>query len=597
MYKSALNTAVTLQKQVYETPQNKSEKTENTQPSFSSNEGFRGYSVKVRSTLPAHFLCPITQDVMTEPVSVACGHTFEKSAIVNWVNTGKHDCPSCNRKINPNPDTWVPNWGIQSGIEEWKKKNEEPVLPFTLLSAQGSATLDVDKSDLLLKMAELHLKRDDFGKAVESYEEALQSTDSIETYVTYANLLERAHSCKAGKAFLYLGWVYCNEANEERAVEAYQKAVALQPVNRNFLEELAQCLERFNRREDAIHCYERLIVLSKTQGCSLSVPIKYYESMMRVNPNEPSHYRAFWTFLKEHGCKQRAREVKKQLQEVEGVSWEIENMALKKKVAKLKERLAEMEQAVAILQQRDLKHEAYLWLGSSNGSKLLNNDPTMKSLSLTDGSDDALKALALVLEKNQMLQVLHLVDRSAGIGDDGLKALALVLEKNQSLRSLDLGDSTYFIHQIGDEGLKALALALEKNQSLQCLSLSSSFSDEGLKALALALEKNQSLQRLTLSSSFSDEGLKALALALEKNQSLQRLTLSSSFSDEGLKALALALEKNQSLQYLTINNSINNSGFLFNQQVQPVPISASARAALEQAKAKSRILKELMIRP
>ena len=445
MYQSTINAASALQKQVYETPQNKSEKTQNTQPSFSSNEGFRGYSVEVLSPPPSHFLCPITQDLMTEPVSVSCGHTFERSAIADWVKARKHNCPSCNQSININPNTWAPNWGIKSGIEEWKQKNEEPVVPLTLSDSQS--TLDLDKSDLLLKMAELHLKRDDFGKAVESYEEALQSTDSIETYLAYANLLEKAHSPKARKAFLYLGRLYGKENKGERAIEAYQKASALDPENRTFLEEFAQCLEHCNKRAEAAECYEKLIQI-----------------------------------LTEKGNRAAVKEIKEKLKNVQGTSWESENAVLKQKVAKLKERLAEMEKRMIRLEEQEekRKREESESLRSLLDplpqhvrmvvETILRNESSQMTLEVTSHmldeklNDEMVKAIAYALEKNTTLQVLRLNDNQ--IENRGARFLAKALKVNQSLTELNLDGN-----KIGINGIDFLLKALTINHSLKTLSL------------------------------------------------------------------------------------------------------------------------------
>ena len=32
----------------------------------------------------AGFFCPITQEAMNDPVSLACGHTFDRAAVVQW---------------------------------------------------------------------------------------------------------------------------------------------------------------------------------------------------------------------------------------------------------------------------------------------------------------------------------------------------------------------------------------------------------------------------------------------------------------------------------------------------------------------------------
>ena len=36
---------------------------------------------------PSHFLCPLTLDVMNDPVDTPHGHSFERTAILAWIRT------------------------------------------------------------------------------------------------------------------------------------------------------------------------------------------------------------------------------------------------------------------------------------------------------------------------------------------------------------------------------------------------------------------------------------------------------------------------------------------------------------------------------
>lgn len=45
------------------------------------------------------FNCPITQDIMANPVTTPCRHTFESTAIGDWIDLG-HTCPLCRAPIS-----------------------------------------------------------------------------------------------------------------------------------------------------------------------------------------------------------------------------------------------------------------------------------------------------------------------------------------------------------------------------------------------------------------------------------------------------------------------------------------------------------------
>ena len=49
--------------------------------------------------IPAEFKCPITHEIMIDPVNLPCGHTFDKEAITEWI-TIYNTCPfACSRTV------------------------------------------------------------------------------------------------------------------------------------------------------------------------------------------------------------------------------------------------------------------------------------------------------------------------------------------------------------------------------------------------------------------------------------------------------------------------------------------------------------------
>ncbi len=63
--------------------------------------------------VPDEYLCPITRNTMKEPVSLPCGHTFEKDALANWIRQ-KNECPSCRKPITGGMTV---NWSLKSLID------------------------------------------------------------------------------------------------------------------------------------------------------------------------------------------------------------------------------------------------------------------------------------------------------------------------------------------------------------------------------------------------------------------------------------------------------------------------------------------------
>lgn len=67
------------------------------------------------------FYCPITQDVMENPVEIESGHTFEMAAIQKWFAEGHRVCPVS--KMELQRISLKPNRLLQQSIEEWKDRN------------------------------------------------------------------------------------------------------------------------------------------------------------------------------------------------------------------------------------------------------------------------------------------------------------------------------------------------------------------------------------------------------------------------------------------------------------------------------------------
>ena len=66
------------------------------------------------------FFCPITSDMMIDPVITADGHTYERSAITAWLQM-KNTSPVTNSAL---PHTnLVPNFALKSAIENYKSSH------------------------------------------------------------------------------------------------------------------------------------------------------------------------------------------------------------------------------------------------------------------------------------------------------------------------------------------------------------------------------------------------------------------------------------------------------------------------------------------
>eukprot|EP00795_Rhopilema_esculentum_P014857 gene14856-5981_t len=64
--------------------------------------------------VPDEFLCPVTREIMTDPVIASDGFSYERSAITGWIESGKVTSPMTNAPLN-NPNL-TPNRSLKNAI-------------------------------------------------------------------------------------------------------------------------------------------------------------------------------------------------------------------------------------------------------------------------------------------------------------------------------------------------------------------------------------------------------------------------------------------------------------------------------------------------
>ena len=71
--------------------------------------------------MPADFICPITQELMCDPVNTVDGNAYERAAIAAWFASGKITSPLSNALLNSRQLT--PNLTLRRAIETFVSKN------------------------------------------------------------------------------------------------------------------------------------------------------------------------------------------------------------------------------------------------------------------------------------------------------------------------------------------------------------------------------------------------------------------------------------------------------------------------------------------
>jgi len=92
-------------------------KTKTTSKSLNTELAKFCHFYKLKIDFPNEFLCPITGEIMVDPVTTSGGHTYEWSAISRWFREGNNTDPKTGLKLNNN--ILYPNHALRSAIRNF----------------------------------------------------------------------------------------------------------------------------------------------------------------------------------------------------------------------------------------------------------------------------------------------------------------------------------------------------------------------------------------------------------------------------------------------------------------------------------------------
>ncbi|KAK9068954.1 hypothetical protein SSX86_013070 [Deinandra increscens subsp. villosa] len=75
-------------------------------------------------TIPADFRCPISLDLMREPVVVSTGQTYDRASIKLWIESGHTTCPKTGQTLDHTE--MIPNCALRNLIVMWCREHRIP---------------------------------------------------------------------------------------------------------------------------------------------------------------------------------------------------------------------------------------------------------------------------------------------------------------------------------------------------------------------------------------------------------------------------------------------------------------------------------------
>jgi hypothetical protein len=115
--------------------------------------------------IPSDFCCPLSLELMRDPVIVASGQTYERTFIHEWIENGLNVCPKTRQILSHN--NLIPNYTVKALIANWCEVNKvkmpntvnttpsnNPVLPQRTPQLPESPNVETSSEDLELSRNE-----------------------------------------------------------------------------------------------------------------------------------------------------------------------------------------------------------------------------------------------------------------------------------------------------------------------------------------------------------------------------------------------------------------------------------------------------------
>ncbi|OMP11106.1 Armadillo [Corchorus olitorius] len=72
--------------------------------------------------IPPHFLCPLSLELMLDPVIVASGRTYDRASIQKWLDNGLTICPKTRQTLTHT--NVIPNYTVKAMVASWCEENQ-----------------------------------------------------------------------------------------------------------------------------------------------------------------------------------------------------------------------------------------------------------------------------------------------------------------------------------------------------------------------------------------------------------------------------------------------------------------------------------------
>ncbi|XP_028791980.1 U-box domain-containing protein 21-like [Neltuma alba] len=84
--------------------------------------GLPGGELDLEPVIPTHFRCPVSLELMKDPVTLCTGITYDRDSIERWIESGNNTCPVTKQVLSSTH--MIPNHSIRKMIQHWCVENQ-----------------------------------------------------------------------------------------------------------------------------------------------------------------------------------------------------------------------------------------------------------------------------------------------------------------------------------------------------------------------------------------------------------------------------------------------------------------------------------------
>lgn len=236
-------------------------------------------------------ICPITLCLFQDPVVDDHGHTYERSAIEQYLESPASGGLCLYRQ---GVSSLTPNFGLKSIVDNIRNG---PIIPLLPVMVGGTTREDRVKADRLIKSAlelanQLDAKKPERESAIEILKTAFLYSKSFEDFAHLPPLYEAlSQPLKAALAYLYLAKYQLEQNAADRAEQSLRKALELTPNEEKSQAALGTLLMATGKLDNACDYFQRLARSKQvTTDLGRSEAIQYWECALACKPQDLDLY-------------------------------------------------------------------------------------------------------------------------------------------------------------------------------------------------------------------------------------------------------------------------------------------------------------------